>query len=66
MGQLMEREIKRDFIGITFRCCNVYSRIYLNADKNAYTGICPRCYRKKVIVEIVQTGGLNERFFEVE
>jgi hypothetical protein len=57
---------KRDFIGIVFTCCNVYSRIYLNREKTAYVGMCPRCYRKKVVVNVVEQGGTTERFFEVE
>jgi hypothetical protein len=44
----------------------VYSRVYLNLDKTAYEGVCPRCYRKKVVVEIVESGGTRERFFEAE
>lgn len=57
---------KREFIGVIFKCCNVYSRVYLNLDKTAYEGVCPRCYRKKVVVEIVESGGTRERFFEAE
>jgi len=57
---------KRPFIGVTFKCCNVYSRIYLNEDGTAYTGICPRCYRKRVVVNVVEKGGTKERFFEAE
>jgi hypothetical protein len=57
---------KREFIGVIFKCCNVYSRVYLNPDKTAYKGVCPRCYRKKVVVEIVESGGTRERFFEAE
>jgi hypothetical protein len=57
---------KRPFVGIVFKCCNVYSRVYLNRDKTAFEGVCPRCYRKKVIVEIVESGGTKERFFEAE
>jgi hypothetical protein len=57
---------KRPFIGIVFKCCNVYARVYLNRTKTAFEGICPRCYRKKVIVKIVERGGTKERFFEVE
>lgn len=57
---------KRPFVGVTFKCCNVYSRIYLNREGTAYEGVCPRCYRKKVVVEIVKEGGTKERFFEAE
>ena len=57
---------KRPFVGVTFKCCNVYSRIYLNRDGTAFEGVCPRCYRKKVVVEVVERGGTKERFFETE
>ena len=57
---------KRPFIGVTFKCCNVYSRIYLNREGTAFEGRCPRCYRKKVVVRVVEKGGTSERFFEAE
>ena len=57
---------KQPFIGVTFKCCNVYSRIYLNRTGTAYEGVCPRCYRKRVVVTVVRDGGAKERFFEAE
>ena len=57
---------KKNFIGVTFKCCNIYSRIYLNKSGTAYEGICPRCYKKRVIVQVVEKGGTTERFFEAE
>ena len=57
---------KKDFIGVTFKCCNVYSRIYLNKQGTAYEGTCPRCYKKRVVVKIVENGGTESRFFEAE
>jgi hypothetical protein len=57
---------KRPFIGVTFRCCNVYSRIYLNNDGTAYEGICPKCYRKKVVIEVVEKGGSDSKFYVAE
>jgi len=57
---------KRPFIGVTFKCCNVYSRIYLNREGTAFEGRCPRCYRRKVVVRVVEKGGTAERFFEAE
>ncbi|MCP4631962.1 MAG: hypothetical protein GY855_03470 [candidate division Zixibacteria bacterium] len=51
----------RSFIGINFRCCRVYSRIYKNKRGDAYLGWCPKCGMK---IEIkVAPYGSNERFF---
>ncbi|MBN1291251.1 MAG: hypothetical protein JXB48_05365 [Candidatus Latescibacteria bacterium] len=57
---------KKEFIGVTFKCCNVYSRIYLNKDKTAFEGICPKCYKKRITVKVVQSGGDTSRFFEAD
>jgi len=57
---------KKNFIGVTFKCCNVYSRIYLNDSQTAYEGVCPRCYKKRVVIKVVQKGGAKERFFEAD
>lgn len=57
----MERTPKK-FLGIMFKCCGVYGRIYENNDKTAYVGRCPRCMRT-VKVKIGE-GGTNTRFFE--
>ena len=57
---------KKEFIGVTFKCCNVYARIYLNAEGTAFEGICPRCYRKKITIKVVEEGGSKSRFFEAE
>jgi hypothetical protein len=51
----------RPFVGIRFACCDVYLRIYLNREKSAYIGHCPRCW-KQVRLR-VGPGGTNARFF---
>jgi hypothetical protein len=52
---------KKKFLGILFECCNVYRRIYLNEEKNAYEGQCPYCYRQVKV--IVGPEGSDSRFF---
>ena len=54
----------RPFIGIYFKCCRVYARVFLNHDKTAYSGHCPKCAAK---VEIkVAPGGSRSRFWTAE
>ena len=51
----------KNFLGILFDCCNVYRRVYINKEKNAYEGRCPQCYRKvKVLIGLE---GTDQRFF---
>ena len=57
---------KKPYVGVTFKCCNVYARVYLNRAGTAFEGICPRCYKKRVVVTLVKKGGTKERFFEAE
>ena len=52
---------KRPHIGIFWKCCKVYSRIYLNNKKTAYVGWCPKCARK--IVARISPDGIDARFF---
>jgi len=51
----------RPFLGIQFRCCRTYGRIYRNDTKSAYRGCCPRC-GARVEVPIRGDGG-SSRFF---
>lgn len=53
---------RRPFLGIHFVCCDVYARIYVNRDRSAYAGHCPKC-RRPVTVRI-GPGGSNARFFQ--
>ena len=52
---------KKKFIGILFECCNVYKRIYMNKEKNAYEGACPKCNGEIKIA--IGSNGTDARFF---
>ncbi len=51
----------RRFVGIHFTCCDVYARVYINANKTAYLGNCPRCARRIEI--LIGPDGTSSRFF---
>ena len=51
----------RKFVGVQFKCCDVYSRVYINRDATAYEGNCPKC-AKRIRLEI-GPGGTDSRFF---
>lgn len=53
--------MKKNFLGILFECCNVYRRIYLNKEKNAYEGHCPIC--RRIVKVRVGLDGTASRFF---
>lgn len=54
----------RRWIGIHFECCGVYTRIYVNRDRTAYEGCCPKCLRA-VRVKI-GPGGTSNRIFRAK
>jgi len=55
---------KRPFLGIHFKCCNTYSRIYKNNTGTAYEGRCPKC---GAIVRVpIGSEGSSSRFFVAE
>ena len=58
----VEMAEKRKFLGVMFQCCRVYSRVYINKQNTAYTGMCPRCGKR---VEFkVGREGTDSRFFD--
>jgi len=54
----------RPYLGMHFKCCNVYVRIYLNRRGTAYFGHCPKCMRA-VSVRAVP-GAKKAKFWTVE
>ncbi len=54
----------RPFIGVHFKCCGVYQRIYRHPAGDRYEGRCPRC--GKQVRAMVGSGGTDERTFVVE
>ena len=58
MGPLKDKK----YIGILFECCNVYRRIYINKDGNAYEGRCPLCYAKVKVA--IGPQGTDQRIFK--
>ncbi|MCH7879248.1 MAG: hypothetical protein IH914_08050 [candidate division Zixibacteria bacterium] len=59
-----EPHSKRDFVGVTFSCCNVYSRIYLDSGKSLVYGWCPRCGARIEIT--ISPDGSKSRFFTAD
>ena len=58
----MKPQKDRKFIGILFECCNVYRRIYINKNGNAYEGRCPLCYAKVKVA--IGPHGTDQRIFK--
>lgn len=52
------------FLGVHFACCDAYSRIYINHDRTAYAGHCPRCAKRIQIP--IGPGGSDSRFFTAQ
>jgi hypothetical protein len=59
----MDKRDERPFLGVVFKCCKVYGRIYLNKQQTAFVGWCPRC--AKPIRIKVSPDGTDSRFFEM-
>lgn len=54
---------KRPYLGVMFKCCKVYSRIYINKQETAFVGWCPRCARQMRVA--ISPDGSTSQFFEM-
>lgn len=52
----------RPYIGMHFKCCNAYARVYLNAKGDAFAGHCPKCARPIRIK--ASASGSKSKFWE--
>jgi hypothetical protein len=60
----MEKKPSRTYIGMQFKCCKAYARIYLNVQGTAFCGHCPKC-AKPVRIK-VSPGGAKSRFWSTD
>lgn len=54
----------RPYVGMRFKCCNAYARIYLDRFGKAFRGYCPKCGRPVNIA--VRSGGSKSKFWTAE
>lgn len=54
----------RPHVGVIFKCCRIYQRIYLNKQGTAFIGYCPKCSSKMEI--IVSPYGSESKFFTTD
>ncbi len=61
----MQRSLEgRPFLGVHFACCDIYRRVYLDANQTGYTGRCPKC--GQTVRFQIGEGGTPARFFRAE
>jgi len=57
-------ENQRPFLGIHFKCCKTYGRIYRNRDRYVYEGRCPKC--RGVLTVPIGPEGTDSRFLSAQ
>lgn len=60
---LQDKTNRKPHLGIMFKCCNIYSRIYINKMETAFVGWCPKCAKKAQIN--ISEDGSDSKFFEI-
>ena len=55
---------KVPFLGIHFKCCGTYGRIYRNRERYVYEGRCPKC--RRLLTVPIGPGGLDSRFLTAQ
>ncbi len=58
------KDKERPYLGMHFKCCNAYCRIYLNREGTAFRGHCPKCAQPVSIK--VSSSGSSEKFWSAE
>lgn len=53
---------RRAFIGVRFKCCRMYGRIYRDDEGRSFVGRCPKCGSFLTIP--IGPGGSSSRFFD--
>ena len=51
----------KPFLGVRYVNCQTYGRLYLNDEKKAYVGCCPRCGKRYQV--LIGHKGTNSRMF---
>ncbi len=55
---------KVPFLGIHFKCCKTYGRIYRSPLRLVYEGHCPKC--RGLLTVPIGPGGLDSRFLSAQ
>lgn len=56
----------RPWLGMHWKCCHVYSRVYLNHAETHFAGNCPRCGAPARIRAVRGGGGSDAQFWTAE
>jgi len=51
----------KPFLGVRYANCQTYGRLYMNDEKSAYVGSCPRCGKRYQV--LIGAKGTDSRMF---